>query len=134
MRSSVEQECFRLIQQIAVTQHPFCVRCDQPATCGHHIYTRSRPATAFLPDAVLGVCAECHEWIERNPEEAIALAISIIGRKRYEMLEWLSYTVCRFRKQDYRDIRQELRIRLREGDQADRVAPERLLSGQLSAS
>jgi len=120
MRSSVEQECFRLIQQIAVTQHPFCVRCGQPSTCGHHIYTRSRPATAFDPEAVLGVCVICHDHIERHPEEGTQLAINVIGWGKYVFLEGKSRNYCGYRIEDFREIRQGLRQRLKEMEEYGR--------------
>lgn len=109
MKSSSEHECYRLIQQIAVTKHPFCVRCGAPSTCGHHIFTRSRPGTAFDPDAVIGMCAECHTWAHRYPSRAILLAQVVIGIKEYNLLTRKSIEVCRYRASDYREIRQRLR-------------------------
>jgi hypothetical protein len=109
MKSSVEKECFALIQEIAVKRHPRCKRCGDPSQCGHHIFTRSRPATAFLPEAVIGLCAECHDWIERHPDFGAALAVSILGREEYDHLSALSRVVCRYRAADYREIRDGLR-------------------------
>lgn len=109
MKSSVEQECYRLVQQIAVTKHPVCVRCGDPSTCGHHIFTRSRPGTTFDPDAVIGMCAECHAWAHRWPNYAILVAQSVIGITKYYRLEKKSREVCRYRVSDFREIRQRLR-------------------------
>jgi 5-methylcytosine-specific restriction endonuclease McrA len=114
MKSPIEQECFRLVQQIVVARDKKCVRCGEPSSCGHHVFTRSRQATAFLPEACMGLCTECHNWIEAHPEQGVILAVSLLGRKRYDELERVSLTQCRFREADYRDIRRVLRKRLKE--------------------
>ncbi len=113
MKSSVERECYRLVQVIAVTKYPSCVRCGEPSTCGHHIFSRRNNATAFDPDAVLGMCAECHVWAHSYPGAGLRLAQTIIGIKEYNRLAKKSMEVCRYRAADFREIRQRLREELK---------------------
>ena len=113
--TTLEKDCDRLLQQVVVERDKVCVRClDKPSTCGHHIFTRSRPATRYRPDAVIGVCAECHNYLEEHPAIARVFAISFIGYENYYDLERLSLVTCRFRAADYREIRQQLRMILKE--------------------
>ena len=114
MKSSVERDCYRLLQQIVVERDKVCVRClENPSACGHHIFTRSRPVTAFLPEAVIGLCTDCHNWAQRNPNLAAMLAISVLGERKYEKLARLSLEVRRYRPADFREIRQGLRMELK---------------------
>ena len=117
MKSSVERECFRLVQVIAVTKYPNCVRCGAPSTCGHHIFSRSRNATAFDPAAVLGLCAECHAWAHQYPGAGLRLAQTIVGIKEYNRLAKKSMAICRYRASDFREIRQRLREELKEQEE-----------------
>ena len=115
--TSLEKDCDRLLQQVVVERDKVCVRCRvKPAACGHHIFTRSRPATRYRPDAVIGVCAECHNYLEEHPAIAREFAISFIGYENYNILERLSLAVCRFRAADFREIRQELRMMIGRGE------------------
>jgi len=115
--TSLEKDCDRLLQQVVVERDWVCVRCRvHPAACGHHIFTRSRPATRYRPDAVIGVCADCHNYLEEHPHEAIKLAKSFIGYENYYILERLSLVTCRFRAADYREIRQGLRMMIGRGE------------------
>ena len=117
MKSSVDNDCMRLVQQIVVERDKECVRCHiKPADCGHHIFTGSRPATRYRPDAVMGVCAECHNWLEEHPAMAREFAISFIGYENYHILERISLVTCRFRPADFREIRQGLRMMIGRGD------------------
>jgi len=105
--TSPKSECYRLIQQIAVKRDPRCIviGCGAPSTVGHHLFKRSRMATAFLPEAVRGLCHPCHLKAHASPAWFRALMISMIGDRYYE-LERLSNTVV---KVDFKAKRDELR-------------------------
>ena len=95
MKSAAEKECYRLIQQIAVLNDPICTRfgCWKPSVVGHHIFPRSRMATAFDPRCVLGKC-DCHHKIAHSsPAQDEIQNRKRFGDEEYEALERLSWTV-----------------------------------------
>jgi len=109
---SAKDDCYKLTQEIAVARDVVCQRpeCIRPADCGHHIFKRDRMATAFLPEAVVGVCTQDHTgWAHAKPQEFKAFMVKRMG-KRYHELSRLSKTVCKY--QDYTEIRARLGERL----------------------
>lgn len=109
---SAKDDCYKLVQEIAVTRDAVCLRpeCGKPADCGHHIFKRDRMATAFLPEAVVGVCTQDHTgWAHAKPKEFQAFMVGEIG-DRYHELNRLSMSVCKY--QNYAAIRAGLRERL----------------------
>lgn len=105
------KEAYRLIQEVVVKETPFCKRCGSPATVGHHLYKRDRMATAFLPEALWGLCTECHAWAHRNPCQLQKMVIEEIGERYYELLR-LSHTVVK--NMDLDQVKKELKKRMRE--------------------
>jgi len=68
-------------------------------------------ATAFLPEAVPGVCAQHHTgWAHAQPKEFKAFMVERMGDRYYELAR-LSQTVCQH--QDYTEIRARLREHLK---------------------
>ena len=110
---SAKDDCYKLIQEIAVARDVVCQRpeCGRPADCGHHLFKRDRMATAFLPEAVVGVCAQDHTgWAHAKPREFKAFMVEKRGNRYYELAR-LSETVCKH--QNYAEIRAGLRENLR---------------------
>ena len=110
---SAKDDCYKLMQEIAVTRDVVCQRpeCGRPAECGHHLFKRDRMATAFLPEAVVGVCTQDHVgWAHAKPNEFKKFMVNYMGN-RYHKLSKLSTTVCKY--QDYNIIRSKLRECLR---------------------
>ena len=95
MSSPSEKECYKLIQMVAVKQDPICILpgCCQPSMVGHHIFKRDRNATAFLPEAVRGMCIVHHDWAHHYPFQCENIWIELLGPKRYYELVRLSWTV-----------------------------------------
>ena len=104
MKSS-KKELYALIQEVAVKRHPTCPWCDKPSVVGHHLFKRDRLATAFLPEAVQGVCDFHHKYWHKHPKGFRHEMIRIIG-DRYWELERLSYTVVR--NMDYGEVKKKL--------------------------
>jgi hypothetical protein len=105
-----EADCYRLIQQIALQQDPVCFICqDHESQAGHHLFKRDRLATAFLSEAVRGVCNDCHRWAENNPALERTFMVEAMGPRYFE-LERLSWQVVRHF--DFVGMRKELREKL----------------------
>jgi 5-methylcytosine-specific restriction endonuclease McrA len=104
---SLKAACYRLIQQVVLTQYPFCRRCQKPPEVGHHIFKRDRLGTAFNPLAVVALCNACHTFVHSKPREAKTLAKEWLGDD-YEKLEALSRMVVQFRAEDYRELKKTL--------------------------
>jgi hypothetical protein len=108
-------DCYRLIQEIAIGQDPFCRApgCGKRTDCGHHIFKRDRLATAFEPDAVIGLCTQHHTgFAHGKPEEFKKFMIKRLGEARYYELRRLSHTDVPF--MDYEKKRDELKRILEE--------------------
>lgn len=51
--------------------HPFCANCIVArASHPHEPWSRGRGGPIDDPRNLVGLCAECHEWVHRNPLEA----------------------------------------------------------------
>jgi hypothetical protein len=109
---AIERECYALVQEVVVARDVSCMRhnCMKPSVCGHHLFKRDRMATAFLTDAIIGFCAEDHQWAHKHPRDCRELAIEILAERYFE-LERLSRTVCK--NVDYKAIRDRLRAELK---------------------
>ena len=51
-------------------------RCDGRSVDIHELVRRSQGGDILDPDGVLAVCRSCHDWIGRNPAEAIRLGLA----------------------------------------------------------
>jgi hypothetical protein len=109
---SAKEDCYRLIQEIAVAQNPFCRApgCENPSTCGHHLFKRDKMATAFDPRYVWGVCLGCHGWAHRQPEQFREWAISIMGEEEYYAALRMSNSIVKYL--DFNEIRRGLKMAL----------------------
>ena len=90
-----KKDCYSIIQEIAVIKDKVCQHpsCSRPADCGHHSFKRDRLTTAFLPEAVVGVCTQHHTgWAHNKPKEFKTFMIERLGEDRYYELRRLSYT------------------------------------------
>ena len=79
---SAKDDCYRLIQEISVARDPFCRApgCERLSTCGHHLFPRSRLATAFDPRFIIGLCHYCHvPWAHAKTKEFQEWVISWMG-------------------------------------------------------
>ena len=114
-----KNECYRLIQQVAILQNPICKypNCWKPSSCGHHIFSRSRLATAFLPEAVWGMCQEHHAWAHAHPMRFKQLAVSLIGFENYWVIARRSNEVIKHI--DYSEIKANLKAILK-GEKMDK--------------
>jgi hypothetical protein len=105
---SAKDDCFKLIQQIAIARDKVCQHpdCCTSVEVGHHIFSRSRMATAFLPEAVIGLCAWHHStWAHGKPKAFKEFMVERIG-ERYHQLRRRSYETVK--NPDYNEIRQGL--------------------------
>ena len=105
---TAKDDCYKLIQQIVVKRDVFCKypSCFSQSSAGHHLFKRDRLATAFLPEAVIGLCVDHHtpRWVE-DPV-FIDYLVAMMGERYYE-LQRLSYTVVR--NFDFKECRKQLR-------------------------
>ena len=103
-----KDDCYKLIQMIALAQDPICTMpgCWQPSQVGHHLFKRSNMATAFHPPAVRGFCNLHHGHAHAKPKEFKKTMIALIG-PRYHDLQRLSKQVVP--DMDYVAKRAELR-------------------------
>jgi hypothetical protein len=111
---SAKKDCYRLIQEVSVKRSPFCRWCGMPSTVGHHIFKRDRLATAFLPEAVWGMCDIHHGYWHAHPAAFRLEAIRIIGYEEYYDLARLSDTTTR--NVNFKEIRTKLRELLEGGN------------------
>ena len=106
---SAKDDCYQLIQQIVVTRDQICQhpKCSTGVQCGHHLFKRDRMATAFDPEAVIGLCAWHHtSWAENQPNVFREFMIKRMG-ERYQQLRRKSYETVK--NLDYESIREHLR-------------------------
>lgn len=108
-----KKECYALIQEVAVKRHPVCPWCPKPSVVGHHLFKRDRMATAFLPEAVQGMCDYHHGYWHKHPAGFRQEMIREIGDDRYWELERLSQTVVR--NVDYGAVKRKLTLLLKGG-------------------
>ena len=109
-----KKKCYDIIQEIAVIKDKVCQHpeCSQAADCGHHVFKRNRLTTAFLPEAVVGVCTQHHTgWAHNKPKEFKQFMIERLGEDRYYELRRLSYEHVEV--MDYGEICERLRNELR---------------------
>lgn len=106
-----EADCYRLIQMVALQQDPACIICGWPSEVGHHLFKRDRLATAFLPEAVRGLCNQCHRDAHNYPLLFSGTMIRMMGEDRYFELERLSWKVAKHF--DFNAKRQVLKALLR---------------------
>jgi len=113
MSSKAKDDCYKLVQQIAVAQDPICImpECGQTSQVGHHLFKRDRMGTAFHPEAVRGLCHRHHGHAHAKPEQFKKAMIRLMG-ERYHELQKLSKTVVN--GMDYVAKREELRGMLTE--------------------
>lgn len=57
-------------------QGPLWLRCTCRATTTHHMLHRSQGGTHAVEN-LLPCCAACHDWLERNPKEAVRMGFTI---------------------------------------------------------
>jgi hypothetical protein len=108
MSIKAKDDCYRLIQQIAIAQDPVCIwaGCMEDSCVGHHLFMRDRKGTAFHPEAVRGLCHMHHGYAHARPEQFRKIMIGFIGERYYD-LQRLSKTVVK--NMDYVAKREELR-------------------------
>ena len=87
-----KEDCFELIQKIAVLQDPKCIVCQSPSICGHHVFGRGL-AAAFNPEVVRGVCLNHHQYAHILPDSFRVFMEGFWGKDRYEELERQANTV-----------------------------------------
>ena len=112
--TSAERRCARLVQQVVCERDRVCQRCGATPICGHHFWSRRHHGTAFDPQALLGLCVECHQWAHTSPEMAKILLRTILGDERYTWIEALSKSICKLNEADFRDIAEGLKQTLEE--------------------
>jgi hypothetical protein len=107
------RECYKLIQEIAIAQDPFCIypRCSNRSTVGHHLFSRARMATAFHPECVKGLCNTDHRNAHDHPAAFQFFMENIMGERYFELMR-LSNTVVK--NIDFKEIRDELKKKLTE--------------------
>ena len=104
MSSKAKDDCYRLIQQIAIDQDPVCIwtGCMEDSCVGHHLFKRDRRGTAFHPEAVRGLCHIHHGYAHARPEQFRKIMIGFIGERYYDLqrlsktvVKWVDYAVKR---------------------------------------
>jgi hypothetical protein len=84
-----------------------CVRCgkecpDRKGRDFHcsHFYSRAYNSVRYFLDNLLCLCAACHDFVGKNPDEHVALIKRVLGDVRYEELQARKQRIYRYRKQD----------------------------------
>ena len=112
-KPGTKAEAYKLIQEVVVVKDKVCQRpgCNRQADCGHHVWKRNRLSTAFLHEAVVGVCTQDHTgWAHNKPKEFKQFMIERLGEDRYYELRRLSYE--HVEAMDYGEICERLRNEL----------------------
>jgi hypothetical protein len=107
--NATRKSCYRLIQEVAVAQDKFCryPGCNRYSLVGHHLFKRDRLATAFLPEAVWGLCLGHHEFAHKFPIVFKNAVISKIGYEVYINLLRKSHSTVKYL--DYNKVAEELK-------------------------
>ena len=95
---AIEKECYALVQAIVTKRDRLCKGpgCMNISTSGHHLFRRNNMATAFNTRYVIGLCEECHPYMQDNPAECQQWAIYLLGEDVYRPGQQLSKSVCKY--------------------------------------
>lgn len=109
-----KEEAYRLIQAVVVQRDKVCQspKCSERAQCGHHVWGRAKLATAFLSEAVIGLCNKHHGLAHGKPKEFKKFMISRLGEYRYYELRRLSNVIMKGTI-DYDEICHNLSLELK---------------------
>jgi len=109
MSSKAKDDCYKLIQMIALARDKGCQNpeCSRLGEAGHHLFKRDRLATAFDPEAVIGLCTQCHTGFAHNhPRLFKEFMVERMGDRYYQLRRRSSEAV---KDMDYVAKRVELR-------------------------
>lgn len=79
-------DCWRFVVY-ARNGFGMCQRCRvRPGREAHHLVSRTKPATRWIPENGAHLCRYCHATVGELSEENRALAIRLVGLERWEQL------------------------------------------------
>lgn len=59
--ATLRRKADKLLQQAFVSNHPVCLICQQPTSCGHHyIYKSKSSFLRYEMNNLISLCAKCH--------------------------------------------------------------------------
>ena len=107
--TNAQHDCDILIQQIAKKRDVFCQwpACNSLVEAGHHIFSRSRLATRYVPLNIIGLCYHYHQTIAHG--EPLIFENFMVYRMgdNYFELQQLSLTIAK--NFDFKECRKGLR-------------------------
>lgn len=97
-----------------------CCRCGKecPERKGRdfhcsHFFSRVYTSVRYYLDNVFCLCAACHDFVGKNPDEHVALVKRLLGHVRYEELRQRKQRIYRYRKQDRVEMLAHYRAQLK---------------------
>lgn len=70
-----------------------------------HFYSRIFIATRWFPDNAVCLCAACHDYVGKHPDEHVDLIRRVLGDTRYEWLQARKRQIWRYRQADKKGMR-----------------------------
>lgn len=77
-----------------------------------HFYSRKYNSTRWYLPNLLCLCAKCHDFVGKNPDEHVALIKRVLGDTRYDELRARKQRIYRYRKQDKAEMLAHYRAQL----------------------
>ena len=96
-----------------------CARCskefpDRKARDCHcsHFYSRQFNSTRWHPNNLTCICATCHDYLGKHPDEHTDFIRALLGPGAYEMLRDRNRQVYRYREADKKAMKKHYRAEL----------------------
>ena len=77
-----------------------CRRCGRERVFAHHIFTKTRLSTRFVPENLISLCFHCHRWAHSAGEEFREWILSWMNKGEYDQLYLWSQTRGGFKEID----------------------------------
>lgn len=70
-----------------------------------HFYSRQFNSTRFYPDNLTALCATCHDYLGKHPDDHADFIRRLLGPVRYEWLRERKNKIFRYRAEDKKAMR-----------------------------
>ena len=86
-----------------------CRRCGRERVFAHHIFTKTRLATRWVPKNLISLCFHCHQWAHAAGEEFRAWILTWMDHGEYDQLYLWSQIRSGYRENDLEWLLKEMR-------------------------